>query len=158
MLSLPLGVIVRLLPTEPFARFLYRVGVYSDPAKLPKESAASEQLHWNEAIDKSIGHMTAYTTIRGGRFNAHGIPKTFKSRSSQLKKQGIEPTSLLAIIPSLIASSVGAGWTPQERQGGLDDPAGSDPSASSAALASGKIQIHPGTPHDDPYWIRFGQK
>jgi len=54
----------------------------------------------------------------------------------------------MAMVPSLVASSIGAGWAPQKS--GLSDPAHFDPSKSSAALWEGKIQIHPDTKADDP--------
>ena len=55
----------------------------------------------------------------------------------------------MTMVPTLIASSIGAGWAPQAR-GSLSDPARYDPSKSSAALWEGKFQIHPDTKSDDP--------
>jgi len=55
----------------------------------------------------------------------------------------------MTMVPTLIASSIGAGWAPQAR-GSLSDPARYDPSRSSAALWEGKFQIHPDTKSDDP--------
>jgi Ca2+-transporting ATPase len=55
--------------------------------------------------------------------------------------------SLMAMVPTLVVSSVGAGWAPQP--GKLEDPAGTDPSKSSSALWRGQIQIHPDTKSDD---------
>lgn len=154
MLSLPIGVIVRLLPTAPFARFLYKIKLYRDPDALPVESPVSEEKNWNEAITRTIDNLSTYTTIRGARLR--GSNMVLKSRSAQLKKKGIQPTSLLAMIPTLIATSVGAGWQPTSTD--LANPAGHDPSASSAALNSGKIQIHPDTSREDPLWARFGRE
>ena len=62
----------------------------------------------------------------------------------------------MTMVPTLIASSVGAGWTPSRT--GLSDPAQNDPSKSSAALWEGKIQLHPDTAHDDPAYQRWGPK
>ena len=56
--------------------------------------------------------------------------------------------SLMTMVPTLIASSIGAGWAPQSR-GILSDPVRYDPSKSSAALWEGKLQIHPDTKPDD---------
>jgi len=58
----------------------------------------------------------------------------------------------MAMVPSLVASSIGAGWAPQPQSGSLSDPAHFDPSKSSAALWEGKIQIHPETKPDDPVY------
>lgn len=55
---------------------------------------------------------------------------------------------MMLMVPSLVATSVGAGWAPKSE--GLSDPAQADPSKSSAALWEGKLQIHPDTKQDDP--------
>jgi Ca2+-transporting ATPase len=95
--------------------------------------------------------MNTYTAIRGGRLKNS---LAFKSRRARLREAGVEPTSLLAMIPSLIASSVGAAWRPVD----LSDPASVNPSTSSAALASGKgLSFHPDTPKDDPLLQKFGR-
>lgn len=54
MLSLPIGLIVRLLPTEPFAQLLYKLHIYRDPSKLPVVSPAQEEVLWAQAITKTI--------------------------------------------------------------------------------------------------------
>ena len=61
----------------------------------------------------------------------------------------------MTMVPTLIASSIGAGWAPQSPSG-LSHPASFDPSKSSAALWEGKIQIHPDTKADDPVLQRWG--
>ena len=61
----------------------------------------------------------------------------------------------MTMVPTLVASSIGAGWHPQSPSG-LSDPAHWDPSKSSAALWEGKIQIHPDTKPDDPVMQRWG--
>jgi len=151
-LSLPIGAIIRLLPTAPFAKFLYKIHLYRDPDALPVVSPASEDKNWNSAITQTIDNLSAYTAIRGGRLRSSSI--VLKSRSAQLKEKNIQPTSLLAMIPTLIATSVGAGWTPTSSN--LADPSSQDPSASSQALAAGKITIHPDTDKNDPLWKKFG--
>ena len=45
------------------------------------------------------------------------------------------------MVPTLVASTVGAGWAPLK--GDLADPAHSDPSRSSTALFNGVILMHP---------------
>lgn len=61
----------------------------------------------------------------------------------------------MTMVPTLIASSVGAGWAPQP--GSLSDPARSDPSKSTAALWEGKIQVHPDTKPDDFAFQKWGK-
>lgn len=46
LLSFPIGALVRLLPSEPFYRFLIRCHIYPDPSK-------SESLHMEEE-EKSV--------------------------------------------------------------------------------------------------------
>ncbi|KAI5476993.1 Ca2+-transporting ATPase [Pseudohyphozyma bogoriensis] len=151
-LSLPLAVLIRLLPPGPFERFMIKWKLYPDPnAKLPTESPASEEQQWNEGISKVIDNLNTYSKIRGGRMRSSSIVR--KSRSSQMKQHDIHPTSLLAMVPSLVFSSVGAGWRPQE--GSLSDPAGADPSKSSVQLFSGNISVHPDTDKNDPLAQRF---
>lgn len=58
------------------------------------------------------------------------------------------------MVPTLVATSVGAGWSPH--QGSLSDPCGADPSRSSAALMDGKIQVHPDTSPDDEIFKKWG--
>ena len=60
----------------------------------------------------------------------------------------------MTMVPSLVASSIGAGWAPQSPSG-LSDPAHFDPSKSSAALWENKIQIHPDTTPDDPAFKKW---
>ena len=60
----------------------------------------------------------------------------------------------MTMVPTLVASSIGAGWAPA--RGGLSDPAHADPSRSSAALWEGKVQIHPDTAKDDVVYKKWG--
>ena len=59
----------------------------------------------------------------------------------------------LAMVPSLGASHiVGPHWRPCTAGGSLSDPAGFDPSRSSAGLWENKFEVHPDTPRDDPVY------
>lgn len=62
----------------------------------------------------------------------------------------------MTMVPTIVASSIGAGWAPQHNGGSLSDPASTDPSRSSAALWEGKLQLHPGTPKDDIAFKKWG--
>jgi Ca2+-transporting ATPase len=171
LISLPVGVFVRMLPTAPFERLAIRMKVYPDPNALPEVSPERDEQQWNEGIAKVCFHLapvahslfltctrqvmdnlSTFSKIKGGRMRSSSM--VLKSRSAQLKEHDIHPSSLLAMVPSLVASSVGAGWRPQ--QGSLADPAAADPSRSTAALWSGAVQVHPDTPPDDPLVQRFG--
>jgi len=60
----------------------------------------------------------------------------------------------MTMVPTLIASSVGAGRT---QGASLSDPAYNDPPQLSAALWEGKIQLHPCAGTEDPDYQRRGQ-
>ena len=49
----------------------------------------------------------------------------------------------MAMVPSLVASTVGGGWRPDTGKSTLSDPAAEDPSKSTAALFNGGFQVHP---------------
>jgi Ca2+-transporting ATPase len=93
-LSIPLGALVRLLPTAPFERFLIKIKVYRDPALLPtispdaEDEVIDEKYEYNSALSKVRDNLTTYSTIRGGRINASSMVK--KSRSARLKEADIQ--------------------------------------------------------------------
>lgn len=84
------------------------------------------------------------------------VDKSRKARP-QAPKGGERVTlsSIMTMVPTLVATSIGAGWAPQLPTG-LSDPAQYDPSKSSAALCENKIQIHPDTTPDDPAFKKWG--
>ena len=159
-ISIPIGAIVRILPTEPFHRFLIRCRIFADPNKLPEISPDAEdeksQYEYNPALSRVRDNLHTYANIRGGRLRASSI--VAKSRSAQLKEADIQLPSLLAMVPTVIAGTVGAGarWVNQTNALGLADPAAQDPSRSVAELVAGKIQLHPETDPSDPLYGRFG--
>jgi Ca2+-transporting ATPase len=102
-----------------------------------------------------IDNLSTFSKIKGGRLRSSSL--VLKSRSAQMREHDIHPSSLLAMVPSLVASSIGAGWKPQPQSGSLADPGGADPSRSTVALWTDHVQIHPDTPDDDPLVRRFGR-
>lgn len=100
--------------------------------------------------------------------------KSMRRRDSTASRRGKESgaQSLMVMVPSMMAGTIGAAnWTPSASaagassssygQGqtlgvGLDDPAASDPSRSSAALWEGKVQLHPETDPEDPAYKKWG--
>ncbi|KAL8278631.1 hypothetical protein RQP46_008923 [Phenoliferia psychrophenolica] len=151
-ISLPIAVLIRLLPPGPFERFMIKMRMYPDPnAPLPTASRASEDRQWGEGIGKVIDNLNTFSQIRGGRLRSSSI--VLKSRSKQMQQHDIHPSALMAMIPSLVAGSIGAGWRPTE--GTLSDPAASDPSKSSVQLFSGHTVVHPDTDKTDPLAVRF---
>ena len=93
-----------------------------------------------------------------GRVRASSI--VGKSRHAQLRKADIRLPSLLAMVPTVIAGTVGAGgnWVSQSTNTlGLSNPA-QDPSQSSSELAAGRIRMHPSTDPNDPLAVKYGAK
>ena len=57
--------------------------------------------------------------------------------------------SLMTMVPTIVATSVGAGWTPQ--QGATERSL-----SFSVEQLEGKMQFHPNTPEDDPIYVKWG--
>jgi Ca2+-transporting ATPase len=153
--ALPIGALIRLIPDEPVERLFIKLRIMKDPkAILPTQSPeSSEKVEWNPAIEKVVDNLTTFSNIRGGRVRGSSFVR--KSRTAQLHDADIQLPSLLAMVPTLVATTIGAGWAPQSG-GSLSDPAGADPSKSSAALYAGSVQIHPETDPNDPFLQKWG--
>jgi Ca2+-transporting ATPase len=151
--SIPLGVLIRCIPTPPFERAFIKLRIMSPDKVLPTDRP--ETAEWNSAITKVRDNLSLFSSLRGGRVNASSF--IIKSRKSRIpKEERVALPSRMTMVPTLIASSVGAGWTPS--RAGLSDPAQNDPSKSSAALWEGRIQLHPDTRPDDPAYQRWGPR
>jgi Ca2+-transporting ATPase len=163
LLSFPIGVLVRLIPTEPIYRFLIRCKIYQDPSKLPTITQEEEDVEglnrfeYNPALETITDNLKTYNTIRGGRIRGSSI--VLKSRSKRLREADIQLPTLLTMVPTVIAGTVGAGatWLTQAMHPSeMADPASQDPSRSTAELFAGKVQMHPDTDPSDPLFAKFG--
>lgn len=87
----------------------------------------------------------SFARVVRSRWSSTSTPARLHSLASTLTCgfNSIHPSALMAMIPSLVAGAIGAGWKPQE--GTLSDPASSDPSKSSVQLFSGATAVHPDT-------------
>ena len=169
VVSIPLGALVRLLPNEPFERLFVFLRLLPSPEALPTIKPDAE---WNEAIELVRDNLATFANLRGGRLRSSSF--VWKSRSARVHNDrrvplyvvsfcdlvlrscsSIKRPSIMTMVPSLIASSIGAGWAPHSH-GTLSDPARYDPSGSSAALWEGRFQIHPDTKADDPIFQKWG--
>ncbi|KAG1747134.1 Ca-transporting ATPase [Suillus paluster] len=151
--SIPLGALIRLLPNGPFERlFILMRLLPKSQGGLPK---VRPDVEWNSAIELVRDNLATFANLRGGRLRSSSF--VVKSRQARLHEDKRVPLpSLMTMVPTLIASSIGAGWAPQSR-GTLSDPARYDPSKSSAALWEGRLQIHPDTKPDDAlYHTKWG--
>ncbi|KAF8837766.1 Ca-transporting ATPase [Paxillus ammoniavirescens] len=151
VVSIPLGALIRLLPNKPFERLFTAIRLLPSPEVLPTIKPDAE---WNLAIELVRDNLATFANLRGGRLRSSSF--VGKSRSARLHDERRVPLpSIMTMVPTLIASSIGAGWAPQSH-GSLSDPARYDPSKSSAALWEGKFQIHPDTKPDDPILQKWG--
>ncbi|KAI9463227.1 calcium-translocating P-type ATPase [Lactarius psammicola] len=145
--SLPLGALIRLAPNEPCERFFKMIRL------LPKPETLSQAFSF--AVDQVRDNLGTFAKLRGGRMRGSSFVR--KSRSAFPDSNGprLVP-GLLAMVPSLVASHIVApDWQPRTG-GSLSDPAGFDPSRSSAALWENKFEVHPDTPRDDPVYRLLG--
>ncbi|KAI0636062.1 calcium-translocating P-type ATPase [Trametes polyzona] len=149
--SIPLGALIRCIPNGPVEKFFIKVRLLPNPEVLP---TASPEADWNSAIRLVRDNLSTFSHVRGGRMRASSY--VGKSRNARIAPESrVALPSIMTMVPTLIASSIGAGWAPQSPSG-LSNPAQFDPSKSSAALWEGKIQIHPDTKPDDPIMQRWG--
>ncbi|KAF7374979.1 Calcium-transporting ATPase [Mycena sanguinolenta] len=149
--SIPLGVLVRLLPTEPFERLFKKLGLLGRPEVLPMTSNP-DNVGW-DAITRVRDNLSTFANVRGGRVRSSSF--VIKSRTARFSQEKERPLSLLAMAPTLMMGTIAAShaWT---QPGSLSDPTHNDPSRSSAALWDGKLQLHPDTDPGDPLYQRFG--
>ncbi|EIN10054.1 Ca-transporting ATPase [Punctularia strigosozonata HHB-11173 SS5] len=150
--SIPLGALLRMIPNAPVEKLLRTVRLLPNPEVLPTRAPEGE---WNSAIQLVRDNLNTFANVRGGRLRSSSF--AMKSRKSQINDEQ-RPTisSLMTMVPTLVATTVGAGWAPQK--GSLSDPAHSDPSKSTAALWEDKIQVHPDTKQDDYAYQRWGRR
>ncbi|KAJ7650379.1 Ca-transporting ATPase [Roridomyces roridus] len=156
VVSIPLGVLVRLLPSEPFEKLFTRFGLLGRPDVLPTTAPNPDNVGW-QAITRVRDNLGTFANVRGGRVRSSSF--VVKSRTARPSQE--RPVSLLAMAPTLMMGTIAAShaWTQPPslaNPGSLSDPTNSDPSRSSAALWEGKGQIHPGTDPKDPLYERFG--
>ncbi|KAI0833641.1 calcium-translocating P-type ATPase [Trametes gibbosa] len=151
LVSIPLGALIRCIPNGPVERFFIKIHLLPNPQVLPTSAPEAD---WNSAIRLVRDNLSTFSHVRGGRMRASSY--VGKSRNARIAPESrVALPSIMTMVPTLIASSIGAGWAPQSPSG-LSNPAQFDPSKSSAALWEGKIQIHPDTKPDDPVMHRWG--
>ncbi|KAG8829631.1 hypothetical protein FRC17_006267 [Serendipita sp. 399] len=150
--SLPLGFLIRLIPNGAIERILIHIRLMQDPNALPTQNPESDK--YNSVIDSVRNDLGMFANIRGGRVRSSSM--IFRSRQKKMEKANIRLPTLMTMVPTLVASSVGARWQPSPD--GLHDPANGDPSKSSAALWEGKLQLHPDTTKDHPAFEKWGSQ
>ena len=143
IVSMPLGLLIRLMPNAPFEKLFIKLHLLHNPEVLPTTLPNGE---WNFAINRVRDNLGMFANLRGGRVRSSSF--VIKSRSARLQDSPERPTlyvyfavcvvpltltdtilfrpSLMTMVPTLVASSIGAGWAPSP--GSLSDPTHSDPS------------------------------
>ncbi|KXN93300.1 Calcium-transporting ATPase 2 [Leucoagaricus sp. SymC.cos] len=151
--SLPLGVLVRLMPNEPFEKFFRAFGLFGREQPLLPATRPDKET-WNDAISLVADNLRVFGNIRGGRMRASS--SVGKSRFTRLssEQEKLPVLSMMMMTPALTAGAVVSGTCVPSNS--LSDPTHIDPSRSSTALWEGKIQFHPDTQKDDPAFIQFG--
>lgn len=81
--SIPLGVLIRYIPTPPLERFFIKLRIMSPEDVLP--TTKPETLEWNDAIVRVRDNLSLYSRLRGGRVKASSF--TLKSRHSRIPKR-----------------------------------------------------------------------
>jgi Ca2+-transporting ATPase len=162
-IAIPIGVLVRMVPTAPIERILIKMRLFPDPNDLPtfvEDDDASEisgdGFIYNPALEKVKDNLTTFARIRGGRLRASSLVKG--SRHAALRKADIQLPSLLTMVPTLVAGGIGAGhnWVSQVNNLALANPAAQDVSRSQVDLYAGRVQLHPDTDPSDPMYAKFG--
>lgn len=151
--SIPLGALIRLMPSEPFERFFKRVGLLGRDQVLPSVQPDAEA--WSGASALVRDNLGMFANIRGGRMRSSSIvlkSRLMRRHSHDIPKP-LKASSLMTMVPTLVAGTIVVRPKPN---GKLSDPADADPSRSSAALWEGRLQLHPDTSPDDPAFKRYG--
>ncbi|KAF8552699.1 calcium-translocating P-type ATPase [Imleria badia] len=140
------GVFIHLLPNKPFERLFILVRLLPSPEVLPTIKPDAE---WNKAIKLIHDNLATFANLCGGRL----CPSSFVWKSHSgcvLDDRRVPLPSIMTMVPTLIVSSIGAGWAPHSH-GTLSDPA-----RSLAVLWEGRFQVHPDTKPDDPIFQKWG--
>ena len=81
--SIPLGVLIRCIPTPPCERAFIKLRMMRPDEVLP--TTTPEIVQRNEAITRVRGNLSLFSSLRGGRVNAS--PFILKSRKSRIPKK-----------------------------------------------------------------------
>ncbi len=142
-ISLPVAVLIRLIPDDFLLRFIPRM---RDQNRLPRIGVSNdERFEWNDALENIREQLTFTKRIRGGRLNAlmfksqdtrellrssnrDSVPGTPNShanggagpRHSWTRSRSNSGLGPAAVMAGVIAGSI-AGWSPIERGTGNND-------------------------------------
>ncbi len=101
--SLPLGVLVRLLPNGPFERVFRKLGLFGrSKSFLPTQDPESDG--WNHAISLVRDNLKFFASVRGGRLRSSSF--VAKSRLAKIHPEAMQQTMKtlvsIALSPMII--------------------------------------------------------
>lgn len=99
--SIPLGALIRLMPSEPFERFFKRVGLLGRDQVLPSVQPDAEA--WSGASALVRDNLGMFANIRGGRMRSSSI--VLKSRLMRRHSHDI-PKPLKAYVLSYLVTVI----------------------------------------------------
>ncbi|TFK28173.1 calcium-transporting ATPase [Coprinopsis marcescibilis] len=145
VVSIPWGAVIRCMPNKPFFALFDFLGLFGKQEVLP--TATPDREGWGGAFSAVQDNLKIFANLRGARLRSSSF--AMKSRNARPAQDSAPIASIMTIAPTMIMAAAVAGST-YKQTGSLSDPAGTDPSKSSAALWEGKLQMHPDTPQNDP--------
>ncbi|CAG8471784.1 8508_t:CDS:2 [Ambispora gerdemannii] len=128
-LSIPVGIIIRLIPVPSFSSKQQQQLQASNStyASSVGRTTQTGEPSWNKAITDVQNELMFFKSLRGGRLRAS---LHFDKRD---KNESHSVFAAATIVPSIIAGSVGGRWTTANR---ISRPASNNPSASQLDLSS----------------------
>ena len=157
LVSWPLGIVTRLIPTKPIEDLMIRLKLMKDskelPTKMAKTSTESLAAEWNEpAIGEIAKQIGTFSRIRGGRLRASNL--VLKSDAKFMRENDVHPQQIMAMVPALVGTSVGGMWK-MSKQGATSYDEAQEKVPASVLFQQGKIVFHPDTPSDHPFLLRL---
>lgn len=67
---------------------------------------------WNPALNLLRDTLATFSSIRGGRAKASSSMVKSRSRTARIEEVGVRRTNIMTMLLAVVASSVGAAWTP----------------------------------------------
>lgn len=83
LVSLPLGVLIRCIPTPPLERLFIKLRIMSPEDVLPVTKP--EALEWNDAIVRVRDNLSLFSRLRGGRVKTSSF--AIKNKQSRISKR-----------------------------------------------------------------------
>ncbi|CAG8504145.1 11068_t:CDS:2 [Paraglomus occultum] len=110
-LSLPFGLIIRLVPNKFITRFIPypTIATTVPPPETPTiyTPGGNDKVVWNDAITSVRSQLIVFKSLRGGRVKGSSL---YNGR--RYNDDGKSAFAAATVVPSLVATSVGAGWVP----------------------------------------------